>query len=375
MDAIIKVLHIISGGDSGGAKVHLLNLCRSGFDKLQNVIGCINDGVLYEEAKESGINTVLFRQQGRMDLSTAGKVIEYVNNNGIHIVNFHGARANFLYMFMKNNMNVPGVTTVHSDYRYDFSNNALKQAVFTPLNAMALKSFSNFICVSRRIAGLLNDKGFKGNKYVVNNGVDSSLKNTRPREEIRNAYGIPEDAFVYIMAARFHPVKNHRSLIEAAQRLMIEYKDIYVLLVGSGALEEDIKDRARAAGIKENVIFTGYQGEMIDYMNAADVNVLTSFNETFPLVILEGGLAKRAAICSDVGDICDIIDDSTGFVIDPNSVDDIYHKMKQAYENRERLKGMGQELYRRVINNYTVEKFSEKYYRAYKAVISGERNG
>lgn len=371
----MKVLHIISGGDSGGAKTHLFNLCSGSSPDFNNIIGCINEGALYRAAKIRGLDTVLFNQRFRADLGILKDINGFIRNNDIDIVNFHGARANFLYAFLKSSMSVPGVTTVHSDYRYDFQNNRLKYLIFTPLNALSLKYFDSFICVSRRIGHLLDEKGYKGPKYVVNNGIDPNITVKTGRQEIRKMYGIPEDAFVYTMVARLHPVKNHMGFVDAARMIIDEHKDVMLLIVGSGDMDHSIRQRVRELNIDDHVIFAGHQDRPVDYINAGDVNMLTSFNETFPLVILEGALVGKAAICSDVGDIRDILDDESGFIVDPHSEYDIYDKMKMAYENREMLNSMGQKLYSTVIEGYTLNKFREKYHHAYEKILSGEKNG
>jgi glycosyltransferase involved in cell wall biosynthesis len=342
---------------------------------FHNIIGCINKGSLYDKAKDEGIDTVIFNQSFRGDLSIVNAIDRFAVENGIDIVNFHGARANFLYNFLKERMNIPCVTTVHSDYRYDFENSALKYLVFTPLNKLSLKKFDNFICVSRRIKELLDEKGFKGRKFVVNNGVDTRINILQSREQIRERYGIDENAFVYTMVARLHPIKNHIGFLNASKMLIDEHKDAAVLIVGSGDMERKLKQRVEKLGIEKHVHFAGYQKNPIDYINAGDINVLTSFNETFPLVILEGALVKKAAICSDVGDIKDVLDGSSGFIVDPHSDFDIYMKMKQAYEGRNMLEAMGQKLYETVHKGYTLDKFRERYYDSYMKILSGDKNG
>lgn len=367
-------MHIISGADSGGAKTHLLNICCEN-SRFQNVIGSINGGSLYDEAARSGIDTVLFNQKNRADLSVIRDISDYIDKNRIDLVNFHGARANFLYAFLKKSMAVPGVTTVHSDYRYDFSNNRLKQAVFTPLNAASLRKFDYYICVSRRISQLLDEKGFSGKKFVVQNGIDTEKSVIKSRNQIRKLYGIPENAFVYTMVARFHPVKNHKGFIKAAARFMSEQSSIWLLFVGDGDTKDEMEALAKGLKINDRTVFAGYQKNVLDYINAGDINVLTSFNETFPIVILEGALVKKAALCSDVGDIKDILNNKKGFIVNPESVDDIYDKMKKAYDCGETLGIMGNRLYENVINEYTIDKFNERYYNAYNAIISGEKSG
>jgi glycosyltransferase involved in cell wall biosynthesis len=352
-----------------------LNLCRRTNSYFENIIGCINKGALYEDAVKMGFNAYVFTQSSRMDLRISEEIASYVDNNKIDIVNFHGANPNFLHMFMGGKLSAPSVTTIHSDYRYDFINNKLKYVLFTPLNSLAIRRFRNFICVSKRISDTLETRGVKGCKFVVRNGIDTTFKISRKRDDIRRECKIPDDAFVYTMVARFHPIKNHSALINAARRLIKEHNDIRLMLVGSGDLEDKIRLMVKDLGMEQYVVFTGYKDNPVDYINAGDINILTSFNETFPIVILEGALAGKSAICSDVGDIGEILDEGTGFIVDPYSVDDIYEKMKKSYEHRDILGKMGSNLKDIVVQNYSSEMFYQRYYNAYKKILTGDNDG
>ena len=59
----MKILHLISGGDVGGAKTHVLSLLE-GLDKTQTVrLVCFMDGPFAQEARELGIDTVVMRRR------------------------------------------------------------------------------------------------------------------------------------------------------------------------------------------------------------------------------------------------------------------------------------------------------------------------
>ena len=89
----IKVLQIISGNDNGGGGNHVLNLAYYSKDKFHCVIGAIGTGPLYDKAKEKSIDIVQFQNKSFYN----GEVLNYVKKNNIDIINFHGAKAFFLY--------------------------------------------------------------------------------------------------------------------------------------------------------------------------------------------------------------------------------------------------------------------------------------
>ncbi len=133
----MKVLHLISGGDSGGAKTHLFSL----LDKLKELVtvrvGCLIDGVFYEELIKKDIDSVLFLQKSRFDLSVIDSIAKMINEEKFDVLHVHGARANFVARFVMKKTDVPVVTTMHSDYMLDFDA-FVKNIVFTNLNRLSL---------------------------------------------------------------------------------------------------------------------------------------------------------------------------------------------------------------------------------------------
>jgi glycosyltransferase involved in cell wall biosynthesis len=363
----IKVLQIISGNDNGGGGKHVLNLCLYSKDKFETAIGCIGKGELYDNAKNMGIEVLLIESLRN------NQVCEYVKKNNVDIINFHGAKAFFMHYLMKKKLNIPCAASVHSDYRYDFLNNKLKYILFTPLSKLGLKSFHYYVCVSNYIKNLLEDNNFIGKKAVVNNGINlEEINIVNNRAKIREQYKIDNKDFVYVMVARMHPIKNHLLCIEAFNKLQKLYSNVKLLLVGDGELKPTLKSKCDELMLNNKVIFTGFQPNVIDFINAADISMLTSFSEggSPPIVILESGAAKKTIISSDVGDIRECINEETGFLINPNSIEDIYLKMKKTYENKSMLNNKGQNLYEIVEREYSMNRFCDQYYNFYKEILS-----
>ncbi|EJE7233675.1 glycosyltransferase family 4 protein [Clostridium sporogenes] len=364
----IKVLQIITGNDIGGGGKHVLNLCHYSKDSFKTVLGCIGEGPLYDKAKELGIETTLFSSKSFINR----EIEEYIKNNNIDIANFHGAKAFFTHYFINKKLSIPTVATVHSNYKEDFLNNKLKYYLFTPLSVKGIKSFNNHICVSNYIKDILDKDNIESKKFVVNNGIDLNYyKDKKANNNLKKELNISEKDFVYIMIARMHPIKNHNLLIEAFYKLEKEYKNVKLILLGDGVEEKNLKEKVDKLNLNSNIIFLGFKENIEDYIEIADISILTSLNEggAPPLVILESGIKKVPVIASGVGDIPYTINKYNGFLIDPTSAHDIYDKMKEAYNNKNQLHILGENLYDTVINKYSMESFCESYYECYKNLI------
>lgn len=364
----MKVLQVITGNDDGGGAKHLLNLCLNSKGKMDCAIGCIGGGALYDEALENGIECIFLRPASFLGREAAGLIEE----KGFDIVNFHGAKAFFLGKFLLGKLDIPAVATVHSNYRQDFQNSRIKRLLFTPLSIRGLRSFRYFICVSNYIKNLLNADGMAGRKFVIPNGINlDGCRTDSSAAAVRSSLGIGEEDFVFTMVARFHPVKNHATLIKAFSRLRAEFGNVKLLLIGEGAGRAEIE---AAAG--EGVIFAGFRKDVLDCINASDITVLTSFSEggAPPLVVLESAAVGKTVIASSVSDMPHIINGGNGFLVDPHSEEDIYSKMKEAYLHPDNIKAMGENLNRYVRGKYSMEKFCSNYFEAYKKIIEEQRS-
>lgn len=366
----INILQVITGNDNGGGGNHVINICLNNISEMKCSVCLIGDGMLYERAKELHIPATYYSFKELL----GDKLGEYIEKNNIDIVNFHGAKANFLYFMISHKIKVPCVVTIHSDYRYDFINNKFKRIFFTPLSILGLKKYKNYICVSQYLQNLISKKKFKGNKYVIPNGI--SLEKTylkQNRESIRNIYNISKNEFLYSMVGRMHPIKNHDGLIDAFFKLQIEIRDVKLMLLGFGDLEETLKEKVEKLNIQDKVIFAGFKENILDYINASDVGVLTSFSEggAPPLAVLETALMKKTIICSKVGDMESIISENEGFLVNPYDINDIHDKMRCAYMNKEKIELMGENLYNKVIHEFSLDNFWERYFDAYSKILSG----
>ena len=114
----MRVIHLIGGGDTGGAKTHVLNLLKELNQSIDAQLFCFRKGDFSEDAAKMGIpieviesgNPVVGLRELKRRL--AGQKVD--------IIHCHGARGNLMGNLIKKYCKAPVVTTVHSDYRLDY---------------------------------------------------------------------------------------------------------------------------------------------------------------------------------------------------------------------------------------------------------------
>lgn len=145
-----------------------------------------------------------------------------------------------------------------------------------------------------------------------------SVSQSRPRGEVRAELGIGDDAQVVVNVGRYASQKNQLLLIEALARLAPSRPRLRALLVGTGDLEDVLRNRIGALGLDAVATLTGPRGDAVDVMAASDVFALTSDWEALPMVLLEAMGVETVVAATDVGGVRDVIHDGeTGLVVPP----------------------------------------------------------
>jgi glycosyltransferase involved in cell wall biosynthesis len=117
----------------------------------------------------------------------------------------------------------------------------------------------------------------------------------------RKALGIAPDALVLVTAGRFVPVKGHDDLIAAFARLPRAIRDrpLILLMVGDGPLAGELKRQAEALGVRDRIVWTGWQTDPGPFYDAADLVVFPSLEqETLGNVILEAWAHGKPLVTS-----------------------------------------------------------------------------
>jgi len=371
----MKVLHLISGGDSGGAKTHLFEL----LDKLKHScdvsVGCLITGQFYVEILDKDIETHLFEQKNRFDLSVVSQILKYISDNKIDLLHVHGARANFIAVFLKHKLSIPIVTTIHSDYLLDFDE-FVKKVVFTYLNVFSLKKIQYFIAVSDAFKDMLISRNFEPNSiYTVYNGMDFNKIPTvvTSREEYakRHNLDLNEDLCYVGIAARFDVVKGVDTFIKGAAKAYEKNKNLRFLIAGSGAEEANLKALVKELKIAEAIKFLGFEKDIYGFLNFIDINTLTSLCESFPYSMLEGAAMKKAMIASRVGGIPSlVVDYETGFTFDPAYPEQLAEKILMLSADRNLIETMGEAIYTKATTMFSADNFAKTHMEIYRKILN-----
>ena len=163
--------------------------------------------------------------------------------------------------------------------------------------------------------------GFK-NVRVLYNCVDSPIFNRSDdaaagskREEL----GFNKDDFIILNIGRLHPQKGQVCLIDAFSLVHKSNNKSRLIIIGSGYLENDLRDKARRLNLDKKIIFLKDRKDIPAILRISDVFVFPSFYEGFGIALVEAMASGLPVIASKIDSLKEIVDDGVnGILVETN---------------------------------------------------------
>lgn len=369
----MKVIHLISGGDSGGAKTHVLSLLQNLNKTITAQLVCFRDGPFAEEARTMGIPTMICGGNNIPHLRR--ELADYIREGGYQLIHCHGSRANMIGALLRKPTGLPVVSTVHSDYKLDYMGRPFARLTFGAINAWALRHLDYRIGVSDAMVDLLIDRGFPPDRfYAIYNGIDFT---PAPSQGERLAYlrglgaDVEENSVVVGIAARLNPVKDMSTLIRGFAEGHKSCPRLRLVIAGDGEERQKLGDLAKELGVEKEVTFAGWiSGGMDRFYSALDINALTSLSETFPYALTEGARFHLATVATAVGGIPYLIDqDVNGYLFTPGDWQTLGRYLAALGNGDALRREMGEKLYEKASAKFSIQSTVDTQLHIYEEII------
>jgi len=176
---------------------------------------------------------------------------------------------------------------------------------------------------------------------------------------------------VVLFIGRLGERKGTYDLIKAFHNVSALDETAKLILAGDGEIEE-CKILAKELHISDKIDFVGwinYQ-EKKQLLNSAKIFVLPSYNEGFPLSILEAMSTRLPIISTNIGGIPEEIEDKvSGFLITPGDIDALSSYINQLFTDAtlcDRIGIVGREKY---LHNFTINKIINETLEVYTSIF------
>ena len=283
----MKVLHVITGLDAGGAELQLAMLLRHTRHEA-DVVTLYNPGPVADMIREEGTSVRDLGMRSNRELGALVRLRKLIRDGRYDVVHTHLYRTQVYARPAARLAGTPVVlTTEHSIGETHIERRPMTRSV----RALYLTSelFSDAtIAVSDIVRDRLARWGVPRRKItVVPNGVEVTELSYDPaaRQQVREQFGIAPDTYVIGALGRLDPNKRVDLTMEAAKPMLGD--KCKFLVIGRGEDQERLEKAAARLGVSEHVIFGGYQRDTTAMLAAFDLYVAASLQETFGLSVLE----------------------------------------------------------------------------------------
>jgi glycosyltransferase involved in cell wall biosynthesis len=368
----MKVLHIITGLNNGGAEGVLYRLCK------------------FENGVEHVVVSLLGEGKYGHLLRRAGIEVHYLNmSKGIGLFK---SLWTLYRLLLRNNPDLVQTWMYHADLiggivaRFAGVKSILWNVRHSTLEPGKSKRSTRVVAkICALLSGWIPKKivycafesknvheklGYKmHHAVVIPNGYDLTqfVVNDSARMLMRAEIDVSDDDLVIGMVGRFDPQKDHQTLLKAAALLKEKLPSFKLVLVGNGLNDSnyELNDRIKKYNLKGNVCLLDQRSDIAYIMNGLDVHVLSSSSgEGFPNVVAEAMACGTPCITTDVGDAAVIVG-NTGWVVPPDTPQALTDAILSAAAEKQYKSEAWAErkLVSRnhIIHSFSLEKMCEKY--------------
>lgn len=195
----------------------------------------------------------------------------------------------------------------------------------------------------------------------VPNGVD--IVKFNPKNDptpAKEKYSLQGKTILF--AGRLEPEKGLEQLIRAMPEIIEKHKDAELIIAGNGYLKNKLKSFSRKLGVEDNVKFLGWvpKKDLASLYTAAEIFILPSFYEVFPMAMLEALASGTPVITTNVAGMPDVITDGeNGVLIEPGSSSEITDAVLKLLGDNELRRRMGMAGRKNVEEHFTWDNVTE----------------
>lgn len=369
---MIRILHITSGLNLGGAETTLFKICinsdKSLFEHI--VISLTDSGYYYKNLTKNNIKvyTINFKKN-IFDLLKFIKLIILIKRLKPSIVQTWMYHADIIgSIATRFVLNIPIVWNI----RHGSIQNKFSSRIFLLLLSFFSKIYpSEIISCSIKGAKFHIDHGYQAKKIsIINNGFDTNHfhKILPLKHKLTDELNIPRSSYIVLYPARFHDQKNHSMFIKAASKVIKTMPNVFFILCGKNInySNKGLMKLLKYKKVKKNFLLLDIQSDMRKIYSSANLTCLTSsYGEAFPNIIAESMACEVPCFSTPVGDAPFIIGDSK-YIVDFDDYKKLSELIIEFLSKSENERSKIGNLFREKIKkNYDIDKLINNYEKIY----------
>jgi glycosyltransferase involved in cell wall biosynthesis len=373
----MKVTHIITSLDMGGAQMMLYKLITSMQPVEMEVICLRENGVVGERISELGVPVYyLGMKPGFPNPLDVIKISRLLKRNSADIVQTWMYHSDLLGgIAARLTGNIPVVWGIRNSTLDRHSTKHTTRWIVQACARLSHRLPSRIVSCSDASRRLHEKLGYAAEKMVViPNGFDLEKfqPSTAARLQVRQELGVSKDTLLIGHAGRFDPQKDYPTLIEAAAQLHQKFPNVRFVLCGEGIdwRNEELAQWIRRRELQEVFCLLGMRRDMPKLMAAMDLFTLTSaYGEAFPNVVGEAMACEVPCVVTNLGDSAYLVGD-TGKAVpirEPEMLADAWEQILTLPE--EERSELGRAARQRIRDNFPLSRVAQQYEMVYTGVL------
>ena len=368
------VLHVMQ---VAGAEMLVADTIRRLGPRLEPVILCLDGiGQLGATMQREGIPVVDLERRPGFDVGVARRLAAEIEARRLEVIHAHQYTPFFYTALARAHVRRP-MHVIFTEHGRHYPDRVSLRRRW--VNRLLLARQADEITAVCRFSAesLAREDGFAQTAIeVIPNGIDTSRYGTADRMEHRRQLGLDPHRRYITCVARFHPVKDHTTLIHAFARLAGEREDVDLLLAGDGPLRAELASRVRALRLDNRVMFLGVREDIPELLRASDVFALTSVSEAASLTLLEAMASQLPVVVTSVGGNPEIVRNGEhGFLVPRGDALTIADAIKALLEAPDRASRMGRAGRQRVAECFVLQQTIDAYLERYSTAAVRLRAG
>ncbi len=179
-----------------------------------------------------------------------------------------------------------------------------------------------------------------GRVVVLRNGLDLSRFDALAAQPGDPLPRRPGDTVVAVVG-NLWPVKDHRTLVEAAALLKDRFPAVRFFCAGEGVERSWLEPRIRELGLEDRVVLLGHRIDVPSLLARSDAFLLCSTAEGLSNAIIEAMAARLPVVATQVGGNAELLDGKRGWLVPPRDPQALAAAVARILENPGEAREMG----------------------------------
>ncbi len=361
----MKVLHLSSESSWRGGEQQIIYLVEEtrklGVDAI---VGCKEGSVVENYCMSNNLPFISLPFKSAYHLSTAIKIKNYCNNEGIELIQTHTSKSHTIAVIAGLiGLSVPQILTRRVDF--PIKNNWFSRFKYN------YHKIKRIICISETIHQMTAvDIQEKSKLVTIHSGVDmNKFKSFFGSDWLRNKYQIDKETVVIGNTSAISEQKDYFTFVRVAKRLLRKQRNVHFFIVGDGPERSIVEAFVKKNELEKNITFTGFVNNIDEVLPSLDIFLFTSKTEGLGTSVLDAMAANVPIVSTAAGGVSEMIEhEKNGFLYQVKDVKGITEGINHLLDDHELAKSLAAAA-QKTVKKFSKEKTAHRTMEVYEEVL------